>query len=92
MVDFMNSEKVESVFSFLLNNFHFGPGKIFAVYKAGIGCNFEGEAVITQSAATPRDGQGPSDPMASCSEDLWETRLDFTGITSERSAESAKSG
>ena len=52
----------------------------------------EVEAVITQSAATPRDGQGPSDPIAFCSEDLWETRLDFTGITSELSAESAKSG
>jgi len=48
--------------------------------------------VITQSASTPRDGQGPSDLIAPCSEDLWNARLDFTGIMSEISAESAKSG
>jgi hypothetical protein len=65
------------------------------VYTAGAGTPNVAKAiaaVITQSAATPRDGQGSSDPIAPCSEDLWDARLDLTGITSEISAESAKSG
>ncbi len=64
------------------------------LYPAGAGAPNIAQAVavvFTQSAATPGNGQRRSDPIALCSEDLWDTLLDFTGIIIDIHPESAKS-